>query len=103
MEEVETISKSVCMSNNTVDIMICFIVFNLANGVDVEGTKRKMNLYKKENQTLILKNRERQVRLVVLRSRPLPSAALDVLHHQHAPFWVLVMQYCTSEWSRSGD
>ena len=38
------------------------IVFNLANGIDVEETKRKMNLYRKENQTLILKNRERQVR-----------------------------------------
>ena len=43
--------------------MVYLIVFNLANGIDVEETKKKMNLYKKENQTLILKNREKQVRL----------------------------------------
>lgn len=43
-------------------ILFCFAVFNLTNGIDVEETKRKVNYYKKENQTLILKNRERQVR-----------------------------------------
>lgn len=43
-------------------IIFFFLVFNLSNGVDVEETKRKVNHYKKENQTMILKNRERQVR-----------------------------------------
>ena len=38
-----------------------FAVFNLTNGIDVEETKRKVNQYKKDNETSILKNRERQV------------------------------------------
>lgn len=40
-------------------------VFNLANGVDVEQTKARVEAYKKENQTLILKNRDRQVTILL--------------------------------------
>ena len=36
-------------------------VFNLANGIDVEEMKQKVEKYKKENQALIMKNRARQV------------------------------------------
>lgn len=36
-------------------------VFNLANGIDVEQTRAKVDAYKKENQTQIMKNRDRQV------------------------------------------
>jgi len=33
------------------------IIFNLANNVDVESTKRKIEQYKKENKSLIMKNK----------------------------------------------
>ena len=36
-------------------------VFNLANGIDVEEMKQKVEKYKRENQALIMKNRARQV------------------------------------------
>lgn len=35
------------------------IVFNLAYGIDVEATKRKIEQYKKDNQTVIRKNRSK--------------------------------------------
>ena len=38
------------------------IIYNLTNGIDVEETKEKIELYRKENQALILKNRVRQQR-----------------------------------------
>ena len=41
--------------------MISTAVFNLANGVDVEEMKQKVEIYKRENQALIMKNRARQV------------------------------------------
>ena len=36
-------------------------VFNLTNGTDLEDTKRKMDIYKKENQDIIKKNRSKLV------------------------------------------
>ena len=39
-------------------------VFNLANGIDVEEMKQKVDKYKRENQALIMKNRARQVMCV---------------------------------------
>lgn len=33
------------------------IIYNLANNIDVESTKRKIEQYKKENKTLIMKNK----------------------------------------------
>ncbi|XP_064403367.1 CDK-activating kinase assembly factor MAT1-like isoform X1 [Halichondria panicea] len=39
------------------------IIYNLANGVDVDQTRAKMDAYKKDNQTLIMKNRDRQLRV----------------------------------------
>lgn len=38
------------------------IIFNLANGIDVEITKQKIDEYKKNNQALIMKNRQKQLR-----------------------------------------
>ena len=38
-------------------------VYNLANGIDVEETRHRVEQYKKENQALIMKNRARLVRL----------------------------------------
>lgn len=38
-----------------------FAVFNLTNGIDVEETKRKVELYKKENQEFIRRNRSKMV------------------------------------------
>lgn len=40
------------------------IVFNLANGIDVELTKERIEQYRRENQTAIMKNRQKQVRLL---------------------------------------
>ena len=40
-------------------------VFNLANGIDVEEMKQKVEKYKRENQALIMKNRARQVMMRV--------------------------------------
>ena len=40
-------------------------VFNLANGIDVEEMKQKVEKYKRENQALIMKNRARQVMMCV--------------------------------------
>ena len=37
------------------------IVFNLANNIDEEATKRTMEEYRRNNQKLILKNRAKQV------------------------------------------
>lgn len=42
--------------------MFVALVFNLANGEDVEATRAKVDTYRKENQTLIMRNRMRQVR-----------------------------------------
>jgi hypothetical protein len=39
-----------------------FEVFNLVNGIDVEETKLEVERYRTENQTLIMKNRAKQVR-----------------------------------------
>ena len=36
-------------------------VYNLTNGIDVEETKQKTEWYRKENQAIIMKIRERQV------------------------------------------
>lgn len=41
---------------------VCLAVFNLCQGVDVEATKEKMECYRRDHQTMIMKNRERQVR-----------------------------------------
>ena len=38
-------------------------VYNLANGINVEETRHLVEQYKKENQTVIAKNRARQVLL----------------------------------------
>jgi CDK-activating kinase assembly factor MAT1 len=38
------------------------IVYNLCHGVDVEATREKMEHYRRENQALILRNREQQRR-----------------------------------------
>lgn len=35
------------------------IIYNLANNIDVESTKRKIEQYKKENKTLIMKNKSK--------------------------------------------
>lgn len=35
------------------------IIFNLANNVDVEGTKKKIEQYKKENRALIIRNKSK--------------------------------------------
>ena len=43
------------------DLLISDAVFNLANGIDVEEMKQKVEKYKRENQALIMKNRARQV------------------------------------------
>ena len=46
-----------------ISVFDCFVaVFNLANGIDVEETKRKVDNYKKENQELIKKNRSKLVK-----------------------------------------
>lgn len=37
------------------------VVYNLANGVDVEATRARIDQYKKDNQASIVKNRQRQV------------------------------------------
>ncbi len=50
-------------------------VYNLANGVDVDQTRAKMDAYKKDNQTLIMKNRDRQVTYLIL-----CNVASDKLH-----------------------
>lgn len=36
-------------------------VFNLCHGVDVEVTREKMEHYRRDHQTLIMKNRDKQV------------------------------------------
>lgn len=41
-------------------MMVC-IVFNLCHGVDVEATREKMKQYRKDHQSQIMKNREKQV------------------------------------------
>ena len=41
-------------------------VFNLANEIDVEQTKKKVESYRKDNQTVIMKNRDRTVRTVAI-------------------------------------
>jgi CDK-activating kinase assembly factor MAT1 len=38
------------------------IVYNLCNGVDVEVTREKMEQYRRDHQTFIMKNREKRVR-----------------------------------------
>lgn len=40
--------------------MVETIIFNLANGVDVEATKRRIEVYKKENAEVIQKNRNKK-------------------------------------------
>ena len=40
--------------------MVETIIYNLANGVDVEGTKKRIENYKKENAELIQKNRNKK-------------------------------------------
>jgi CDK-activating kinase assembly factor MAT1 len=39
------------------------IVYNLCNGVDVEATREKMERYRRDHQTLIMKNREKRRQL----------------------------------------
>ena len=46
------------------------VVFNLSNGVEVEETKSKVDRYKKENQTHIMRNRMRQVCFASLHACP---------------------------------
>ena len=36
-------------------------VYNLTNGIDVDETRYRVEQYKKENQALIIKNRDKQV------------------------------------------
>lgn len=36
-------------------------VYNLTNGIDVDETRYRVEQYKKENQALIVKNRDKQV------------------------------------------
>ena len=48
----------------TICSFIFSIVFNLANGIDVEITKQKIDEYKKNNQALIMKNRQKQVNII---------------------------------------
>lgn len=37
--------------------LIFYAVFNLTNNVDLENTKRKMELYQKDNKEVIQKNK----------------------------------------------
>lgn len=41
-------------------------VYNLANGIDVEETRHRVERYKKENQAQIVKNRDRLVRQLLI-------------------------------------
>lgn len=41
--------------------MTVCVVFNLCHGVDVEATREKMKQYRKDHQSQIMKNREKQV------------------------------------------
>ena len=43
--------------------MIFFLVWNLANGQDVEETKKQIDKYKKDNENLIRKNDFKMVSL----------------------------------------
>ena len=43
------------------NMLFFFSVFNLANDVDVEDTKRQIEIYKRENADLIKKNRTKLV------------------------------------------
>ena len=46
------------------------IVYNLANGIDVDATKRKVEAYKKENAEAIAKNRTKKSKDEVLIEGP---------------------------------
>jgi len=43
-----------------------YIVFNLTNNVDLENTKRKMELYQKDNKEVIQKNKIKLVSYLLL-------------------------------------
>jgi CDK-activating kinase assembly factor MAT1 len=60
------------------------IVFNLANGIDVEGTKLRVEQYKKENQTIIAKNRQKLLRKeqTINETLKLEKEAQDMRNHQ---------------------
>lgn len=42
-------------------VYVELLVFNLTNNIDEEATKKMMEEYRRNNQTLILKNRAKQV------------------------------------------
>ena len=50
----------------------------MCNGVDVEATKEKIERYRRDHQTMIMKNRERQVR-----SGPASLSLSLFLSHTH--------------------
>lgn len=45
---------------------ILFLVWNLANGHEVEETKKQIDKYKKDNETLIRKNNFKLVGIMLL-------------------------------------
>ena len=61
LEEVETIGESPCQIDLLMSLLAMHTVYNLCHGVDVEQTKERMEQYRKEHQTLIMRNRERKV------------------------------------------
>lgn len=44
---------------------VIYAVFNLTNNVDLENTKRKMELYQKDNKEVIQKNKIKLVSLLL--------------------------------------
>ena len=53
-------------------------VFNLCNGVDVEATRVRMERYRRDHQTLIMKNRDKQVRMEQLPQEESDCSACSV-------------------------
>lgn len=66
LEEVETISMCLLWCHWCYAVLHCVTplihaVFNLTNGRDMEETRARVDSYRKENQTTIIRNRMRQV------------------------------------------
>ena len=85
LEEIETLSKFLRTSCYPFPpTLLSPSVYNLANNIDTEITKEKIELYKKENQANIIKNRQKLVSetVTIHADFDLSSLSLHILLYQ---------------------
>ena len=60
--ETFTYARCIIMQKSEIRIISWILVWNLANNIEVEETNRRVEQYKKENESLIKKNAMKNVR-----------------------------------------